>query len=117
MDNQIIKKITENKIPCVFVSPHLDDSILSAGALMCHLSQKTKVTAITVFTEASPKPYTLSAKKFLYSCGYRNAQELFDARKKEDSNIFSGLGVEFRHLGFTDAAWRKKENPGYLINL
>lgn len=112
--NTLIESIVSKKTPCLFVSPHLDDAVLSAGDLISYLADKTEVKVVTVFTEPSPKPYTLSAKSFLRQCGYGGrAEELFAERRKEDKEIFSRIGVEAIHLGFIDATWRKKETISF----
>ena len=108
MNNEIINNIIREKIPCFFISPHLDDAALSAGGLIAYLSQHTHVEVIDVFTEASPKPYTLSAKAFLRQCGYADdADALFDARRKEDLCAYGTIGITPRNLGFVDALWRR----------
>ena len=108
---ELTKQIIEAKAPCLFISPHLDDAVLSAGDLILFLiGQKIPVTVITVFTKISPKPYTLSAKSFIRQCGYNDAELLFADRRNEDEEIFKKIGIQTEHLGFVDATWRKKEN-------
>lgn len=108
MNNEIINNIIREKIPCFFISPHLDDAALSAGGLIAHLSRHTHVQVINVFTKVSPKPYTLSAKAFLRQCGYPNdADALFDTRVKEDARAYATIDITPRHLGFEDALCRR----------
>lgn len=114
----LIGQILKNQTPCYFISPHLDDAVLSAGDLISFLiEQKVPVNAITVFTEISEKPYTLSAKSYVRQCGYADAEMLFADRRKEDKEIFENLGIFTAHLGFIDATWRKKENISALRKL
>ena len=40
----------------VVMSPHLDDAVLSCGALLAHLAARHRVTVTTVFTAAAPPP-------------------------------------------------------------
>lgn len=110
----LIQNIVENKTPCFFVSPHLDDAILSAGDLIAYLADKTKVTVISVFTEIGKAPSTLSAQAFVKQCGFEDAKTLFAARRKEDALLFEHIGVESIHAGFVDATWRTKKNPSFL---
>lgn len=107
---KIILNIAENKTPCVFISPHLDDAIFSAGGLILELSGKTSVTIATLFTKAGAPPYTQSAKMHLRHSGYAvaSAEDLISMRKQEDLRVCKMAGVNFQHLGFTDAMWRKK---------
>ena len=69
-----------------FISPHLDDAILSAGGLIYDLKDKEKVKIVTVFTKGD---------------------ELFLKRKVEDENVCRYLKINYSHLGFKDALWRK----------
>lgn len=111
----IIEQIAKNQTPCFFISPHLDDAVLSAGDLISHLAEsQVPANVITVFTEISEKPYTLSAKSYTRQCGYADAETLFADRRKEDKEIFENLGIRTAHLGFIDATWRKKENISTL---
>jgi hypothetical protein len=36
---------------CLFLSPHLDDAVLSCGALMRSLAPRSEIHVVTVFTE------------------------------------------------------------------
>lgn len=110
--DETISNIVKNKTPCVFVSPHLDDAIFSAGGLIFELAGKTDVYVFTVFTEVISERTTLSAKNFLRLCGYKRAKDLFSARRTEDKNTLESMGVKSAHLGFEDAAWRKKIKAG-----
>lgn len=68
-----------------FISPHLDDAILSAGGLIFDLKDNNKVKIITVFTKGN---------------------KLFLKRKEEDISVCKYLGIDYLHLGFADALWR-----------
>jgi len=114
MNDRLIQKIIAEKAPCYFISPHLDDAALSAGGLIAHLSRHTRVEIVTVFTAASPRPYTLSAQAFLSQCGYSDADVLFSDRRNEDAEACSLVGATQRHLGQVDALWRKVPSPSVL---
>jgi len=95
----------------IFISPHLDDAVLSCGVLLWELKNlKKDIMILTVFTEGGSRPYSPPAKKFLKKCGYINALKLFEDRKKEDKDTVRFYNGRFIHLGFVDAAWRKDEN-------
>lgn len=116
---KIISNIIENKTPCVFISPHLDDAIFSAGGLILELSGKTDVTIATLFTRTGLPPYTLSAKAHLKRSGYgaASAEDLASIRKQEDIRACKMAGADFKHLEFIDALWRKKKKIGFLGKL
>lgn len=118
MKDKYLESILKNKKTCYFISPHFDDAVFSAGALMIHLAKHTKVVVINIFTKASKPPYTLSAQMFLRQCGYKDAQKLFIDREKEDAQVLNSINVEkIIKLSYSDAIWRMKENPGPLARL
>lgn len=99
----------------IFLSPHLDDAVLSCGALLWKLKNlKKNITILTVFTEGGSRPYSPQAKKFLKECGYINALKLFEDRKKEDKDIARFYNGRFIHLGFVDAAWRRNKEDDHI---
>lgn len=102
-----VQRIIDRGLPCLFISPHLDDAIFSAGGLLAYLAPRTPVLLATVFTEVSPPPYGRVARRFLADCGYDDADELFRDRAAEDRRVGAQLGAEIEHLGFVDAAWRR----------
>lgn len=115
--NQIADKIIKEKIPCFFISPHMDDAILSAGDLISYLSDKTHVEVINVFSKPSKRPYSLSARAFLRQCGYNDADDLFRDRILEDKEVLSKIGIKPQYLDLVDATWRKKKDFGLWSRL
>lgn len=113
VDN-LLEQIKTEKIPCYFISPHLDDAVLSAGALMAELTLYTRVEVVTVVTKGSPRPYTLSAWAFLRQCGKKNVDALFRERQEEDIRACAVAGITPLHLGYVDALWRKITKPNLL---
>ena len=96
-------------VPLVVLSPHLDDAVLSCGALMIHAAPRTEVTVVTLFTEAGPPPHTLSGRRFLRQAGARDARELYRERREEDREVLEKLGVRCVHAGLTEALFRLRE--------
>ncbi|MHB9863749.1 PIG-L deacetylase family protein [Streptomyces sp. YIM S03343] len=94
--------------PLVVLSPHLDDAVLSCGALMAHAGAHTTVLVVTFFTEAGVPPYTLSGRRFLHRAGQRDAGHLYRDRRAEDREVLEGLGADWVHLGLTDGLFRRK---------
>ncbi len=115
MNNRLIDTIVKNKTACYFVSPHYDDAVLSAGALLSYLAKHTTVVIITVFTQAGPKPYSLSAKAYLNQCGYTDADQLYSDRTKEDKLVLRKIAKKVIDLDFTDALWRRKYQPTMMM--
>jgi O-antigen/teichoic acid export membrane protein/LmbE family N-acetylglucosaminyl deacetylase len=96
--------------PYLFVSPHLDDGVLSCGALMSALPPGEVVVA-TLFTSADPGPLSLSARTYLRQCEASDPGSLYQARRREDRDVLARLGAEVVHLGLTEALFRPHPSP------
>ncbi len=97
----------------VAISPHLDDAVLSCGAL---LAGQHRVTVATVFTAAAPRPWSLPARKQLRALGGVDAEDFFAQRRAEDAEVLAGLGAAAVHLGFRDALFRRgRRGPAYPV--
>jgi LmbE family N-acetylglucosaminyl deacetylase len=94
---------------CLFLSPHLDDAVLSCGALIEELADRCTVTVATVFTAAGPGPHTRAARSFIRQCSAGDASRLFAARRAEDEEVLAGIGVNYVHLGVVDALYRRRD--------
>ena len=90
----------------VAVSPHLDDGILSCGALLAHLAHRCDVTVVTVFTEAAPPPWSLPTRRRLRALGM-DAETLYARRRAEDTAVLAEIGAVAVHLGLRDAPYRR----------
>jgi LmbE family N-acetylglucosaminyl deacetylase len=95
----------------LFLSPHLDDAVLSCGALMAEFAPRRPITVATVFTAAGPAPHTLAARSFMRQCGASDAAALFEDRRTEDRDVVSEIGADPVHLGETDALYRRRSVP------
>jgi LmbE family N-acetylglucosaminyl deacetylase len=91
------------------LSAHLDDAVLSCGALLSRLAGQLPVTVATVFTETTAPPHTRAARAFLRQCGISDAATLYAERRAEDDDVLSGLGVQHVHLGAPDALFRRRD--------
>ncbi|MEU6881604.1 PIG-L family deacetylase [Streptomyces sp. NPDC046712] len=100
--------------PLIALSPHLDDAVLSCGALLLYARERVPVTVATFFTRAGPPPYTLSGRQYLRQAGCADAEELYAARRAEDRAVLERMGVAWRHFGLVDGLFRRKErrSPG-----
>jgi LmbE family N-acetylglucosaminyl deacetylase len=105
--------VTSEGIPLIVLSPHLDDAVLSCGALLTHASRRVPVTVMTFFTEARPPPHSRSTRRYLRLTGAADAQDLYAARRAEDKEALEHMGVACRHIGLPDGQFRRK--PGHLL--
>ena len=101
----------------LFLSPHLDDAVLSCGALMSWLVRSSRVVVVTVFSAAGPPPHTLAARSFLRQCSAAGAAELYEGRHEEDAEVLRRLGAEHVHLDVPDALFRKRVVPAPVARL
>jgi LmbE family N-acetylglucosaminyl deacetylase len=98
----------------VAMSPHLDDAVMSCGALLAHLAGQHPVTVASVFTAAAPRPWSLPARKQLRALGGVDAEDFWAQRRAEDTEVLAGLGAAAVHLGFRDALFRRgRRGPAY----
>ena len=106
--------------PALFVSPHLDDAVLSCAALMRAMVAHAPVTVVTLFSAAAPRPHTRAARTFLRQCapglgGATASSTLFRERCREDIAVLDGLGAHWVHLGHPDALFRRRRDPSGLL--
>ena len=90
----------------IFISPHLDDAVLSAGNRIKTLtSAGKKVAVVTVFTAGSSVQQQ-SAHAFLTQCGITDYQTLFRSRIHEDQLALQQHNSDSIYFGLIDASFR-----------
>ncbi len=115
-----VARVLHDCTPALFVSPHLDDAVLSCAALMRRMTRCAPVTVVTLFSAASPPPHTRAARTFLRQCSpgpgpTTGALSLFAERRREDVEVLDGLGLRHVHLGHPDALFRRRRDPSGLL--
>lgn len=92
----------------IFISPHLDDAVLSAGDLIAGLLKDgEKVRIITVFTDFGAGPMHLCARRYVFESGALTVRSFKRLRLIEDRRVMEKLGVgDYYYLDFTDAYFR-----------
>src|ERR1700760_4988959 len=106
--SQLVENIRDSRSPVMFVSPHLDDAVLSCGALLAHLARNCPVIVLTVFSSAAPPAkWGLAARRTLQGLGVPDAELLFEERRAEDITFLKEAGPSWIHLGLTDALFRR----------
>ena len=120
MPVNMLNEAIEQGVPLVVLSPHLDDAVLSCGALLIHTAGRIPVTVATLFTEAGPPPYTLSARRYLRQVGAGDAESLYRQRRAEDRAVLDSMGVTWVHAGLTEAQHRQRNGKwsrGWWVGL
>ncbi|BCW84304.1 hypothetical protein NicSoilE8_19770 [Arthrobacter sp. NicSoilE8] len=106
-----IERSLAGDAPWLFLSPHLDDAVLSCGALIEAQAGGREIIVATLFTEATPGPHTRAARSFLRQCTHSGALDLFEARKTEDNKVLTEMGARPLHMGGVDALFRRRRLP------
>jgi LmbE family N-acetylglucosaminyl deacetylase len=101
---------------CLILSPHLDDAVLSCGALLAALADRCQITVATAFSAAGPGPHTRAARAYLRQCTAADAPALYAARRAEDRAALAQLGADHVHLGLPDALFRRREVRPALVS-
>jgi LmbE family N-acetylglucosaminyl deacetylase len=102
----------------IYLSPHLDDAVLSAGGLLHDLTQSGTSVEIWTFMCGDPQLERCSAfaddlhKKW----GFANAAETVRARRVEDHAAASVVGAKAVHFDFLDCIYRRDQNGDWLYS-
>jgi len=75
------------------LSPHLDDAVFSAAALLRAAAPRT--TVLTLFTDATPG----TGDTWTRDAGFADTSQEFAARRVEDVQAMQWLGCAYRHAG------------------
>jgi LmbE family N-acetylglucosaminyl deacetylase len=91
----------------VYLSPHLDDAVLSCGgAIHRQVSAGEPVLVITFFAGEPPAEPSLSPFALVQHGYWGNPLRPMDLRRAEDKAALTLLGAEAKHLDFLDAVYR-----------
>mgnify|MGYP005848305681 CR=1 FL=1 len=98
----------------LFVSPHLDDAVFSAGALIARLARDHDVVVATVFTASmlAPMGFALACQTDKGIAPYIDYMAL---RRAEDERALDALGARPVWLDLPEAPHRGYETPAALF--
>ena len=95
----------------IYLSPHLDDAVLSCGGLIWEQTHRGIPVEIWTINAGDPPPGPvsdfISVTHFLWGTG--TPQETVDLRRMEDKNAASIVGAQARHLTNVDALYRRSD--------
>ena len=90
----------------VVLSPHLDDAVLSCGAILARAAEQGVHTTIaTIFNGSPDGPLSRSARHFHALCGH--GDDAMAHRETEDDLAVEHLGVKSIRLGVPEALYRR----------
>jgi len=94
----------------------MDDAVLSAGSRIIQLKEQNEhIRVITIFTTFINGSTTWDTKKYLIKSHALNTTLFEKKRTEEDIRAMNRLQVDFLHLSYIDAGFRKtsKNNHAY----
>jgi LmbE family N-acetylglucosaminyl deacetylase len=91
----------------LLVSPHLDDAIISCGAL---LLAHPGATVVTLFA-ASPDEYTNPLNEHDTECGFQPGDDTMAVRREEDLRAQAAVGATARWLDFRQNSHVARKDP------
>jgi LmbE family N-acetylglucosaminyl deacetylase len=101
----------------LFISPHLDDVVLSCGGLIHRLtSSGQQVLVFTVITADTPPDFPLSWLSRRNHMAWNLGDAPFATRRLEDQAALQCLGAQYKHLGLHDAMYRRDAAGAPLYN-
>jgi LmbE family N-acetylglucosaminyl deacetylase len=106
----------------IYLSPHLDDAVLSAGGFIYEKTKSGIPIEIWTFMAGTPSDTEFSpfAQLLHEQWGFSSAEETVLARREEDRTAASLVGATTTHFDFLDCIYRRDENgewPYYDIYL
>ncbi len=106
-----------NQYDYIYLSPHLDDAVLSCGSMISKQKrQNKKILIITIFAGVPKKNYKLlqSISGIIKDCGHKSCIDFCRDRINEDINAAKLLNIDFKHLNFFDAIYRKDSSSRFI---
>ena len=104
----------------IYLSPHLDDAILSAGGLIYEQVQSGLPIEIWTFMCGYPPWSAGDLSQFAQSnhqqWGFSSAEETVRMRREEDKNAAAILGARIVHFDFLDCIYRRGTNGEWLYS-
>lgn len=102
----------------IYLSPHLDDAVLSAGGL---IYEQTKAgTPVEIWTfmcgyapEEAVSPF---AEAIHQQWGFSSAEETTRSRRAEDQNAAAVVGAHVVHFDLLDCIYRRRANGEWLYS-
>lgn len=106
----------EKDTTLIFLSPHLDDAVLSCGGLIWELIQKGFSVEVWTVSTMEPDKQELSPYAQMLHARWQNSDNPYKLRKEEDIKALTLLGCKWAHLDFPDCIYRfNRETDDPLI--
>ena len=102
----------------IYLSPHLDDAVLSAGGLIFEQTRSGNPVEIWTFMCGYPPEGEFSSfAQTLHSLwGFNSAEETVRARREEDRRAAAVVGAQVTHFDFLDCIYRRDSNGNWMYH-
>jgi LmbE family N-acetylglucosaminyl deacetylase len=99
----------------IYLSPHLDDAVLSAGGFIHDQTKSGIAVEIWTFMAGAPSDteYSPFAQLLHKQWGFSSAEETVRSRREEDKTAASMIGATTVHFDFLDCIYRRDEDGGW----
>ena len=103
---------------CIYLSPHLDDAVLSAGGLIYDQTHSgIPVEIWTFMCGYAPEEAVSPFAQMLHSMwGFSSAEETTRGRREEDKNAAAMVGASVLHFDFLDCIYRRGPDGEWLYS-
>ncbi|MBI3176263.1 MAG: PIG-L family deacetylase [Chloroflexi bacterium] len=100
----------------IYVSPHLDDAVLSAGGLIYEQARAGQPVEIWTMMSGFPPEEAISplAQVLHYQWGFPTAEEAIRGRRAEDEAAAAMVGAKTVHFDFLDCIYRRGADGSWL---
>jgi LmbE family N-acetylglucosaminyl deacetylase len=104
-----------NNLRPVYLSPHLDDAVLSCGGLIHEQAQQgLRPLVVTVFAGSSAlRELSTFAQQLHRAWGL--STEAVARRRCEDATALSLIGAQYEHWGYSDCIYRQHPQSGEFL--
>src|SRR5258707_15485384 len=102
----------------IYISPHLDDAVLSAGGLIHEQTQAGDSVEIWTFMCGVPSETELSpfARRLHEMRGMSSAEEVVRGRRAEDVKAAAAVGANPVRFVYLDCIYRRGKNAEWLYS-
>ena len=100
----------------IYISPHLDDAVLSAGGLIFEQARAGRRVEIWTVVCGFPHDEHLSpfAQVLHFQWGFASAEETVRSRRAEDVRAAGIVGAQAVHFDFPDCIYRRGRDGNWL---
>ena len=90
----------------IYLSPHLDDVVLSCGGLIWEQTQAGELVSIWTICAGDPPDEPFSAYAYSLHARWETGGDAVERRRREDNAACARISATARHLGVPDCIYR-----------